>query len=332
MMAMGLTVKNRMKTLALCVLAVLGARADVLPVGEDCRDSFKLRLRYRDLRCDGRKYTFDMAVIGRDTLAFGISTSEKAINGIDTGQVADVSVTLNGRQLSAARVTDIASGPDLNLLTVRGSGTSLVWSLGCGKSREEHAVTLPEPLRPEAVSLDVGKFDVGKSGRLDISEFSIQPADKASALYGGKPGWAAYDVRLLADATDTDTQLRYPLAGDWKIYDYDFDDSACILPVDYEFKILPTADGGYDVILAGGGRGDMRPGDVKARLQTSGFPDVWDVEWLTADGRLLHDGIRLVPDYSAGAADDVANGIGGFRLLKVSFPLQSASFRLRRKL
>lgn len=308
---------------------------------EGAGEGLRLRLRYADLYSGGKKRTvtdcqgrnvkvnpqgFSVLMIGSDTLEISVIGREETVNGIDTRPIADVKVRFGDKELETTRLTEnVVCGNDENLLCIELNGREMAWSLASSRRGHMHKLELPS-----AVSVQKIGFGLTPGDAVEISELTVKPLTDIEVLYGDKPEWEGYDAEEALLLAQTADQIANPLVGRWKVFDYDFDDAVASLPVDYEFVILPVCEGCYDIVYLSGGRGSAKAGEVKARLKRSGFEGVWDVEWLTADGRLLREGIRLTPDYSAGAADDFINGLSGYSLLKLSFPMQSASFRLRR--
>lgn len=311
--------------------AVFGLDIPELP------DEFNLRIRYADLHSDGRRHDatdasgrrvrlrpegFSVCLCGvKDTLEFRLRGAEREVNGIERGPTVEVIVRLRGETLDSVVFTEnVALAPHENMFVLRYREKSVGYMLGSSKRGEIHEVSLSLPgcgddyLPGKITGI---RIVVPPAGALLLDELTVLPADRRAIFFDAVADTDSYTDDELDSPENRDSGLSFPLEGRWKIYDYDYDDTLVTLPVDYEFRLVGRRESGgvaYDLVYLGGGSGQMRRGDVKATLMPSGFPGVWDVEWLTADGRLLRKGIRASSEHP---------------LLTFRFALQSASFRLR---
>lgn len=112
------------------------------------------------------------------------------------------------------------------------------------------------------------------------------------------------------------------LTGIYTLYDYDHDDSYSSLGGQYRLAMLPAGeDGDYDIVYMSGARilGNIwKEGMRKGLLKASPFANVFDVEWVDAEGSvMLHD---VQADF-----DPIT------QLVTIRFPYQNATLRFRKE-
>ena len=111
-------------------------------------------------------------------------------------------------------------------------------------------------------------------------------------------------------------------AGLYSMLDYEQDDSYARLGGAYRLAVIPAESGEcYDVFYLGGARensGMWRPGMRKGRLSPTPFANVYDVEWIDAEGEWMRHDVQCEFDALA-------------KTLTVKFPYQGASVRFRKE-
>ena len=108
-----------------------------------------------------------------------------------------------------------------------------------------------------------------------------------------------------------------PLEGIWKVFDRTLDEDYLRMGGDYSLALIRSPQG-YNIYYLEGAqtlRGDWKPGMLKARLIESGFPGIYDVEWLDAAGSPVPNEIKARFESP---------------LLTIIFPYQSSTLRLRK--
>ncbi|MDE5807520.1 MAG: LysE family translocator [Muribaculaceae bacterium] len=108
-----------------------------------------------------------------------------------------------------------------------------------------------------------------------------------------------------------------PLEGIWKVFDRTLDEDYLRMGGDYSLALIRSPQG-YNFYYLEGAQtlsSDWQPGMIKARLMESGFPGIYDVEWLDAAGSPLSNEIKAQFESP---------------LLTIIFPYQSSTLRLRK--
>ena len=107
-----------------------------------------------------------------------------------------------------------------------------------------------------------------------------------------------------------------PMEGEWAVFDRSLDDEMIRMGGDYRVRLKKNSDG-YDVIYLTGAAINPKSwnqGMIKGRLISRPFKDVFDVEWLDADGNPIEDAKAQYED----------------PVLRIIFPEQSSELRLRK--
>ena len=108
--------------------------------------------------------------------------------------------------------------------------------------------------------------------------------------------------------------------GLWMYLDRNIDTANAMLGGEYRVATVAGGDDCYDIIYLGGDNlfeQSWQPLEVRGRLMSTPFIDHYDLEWQTADGRLLRRDTSAA--FEAGGA-----------VLNLNFPLLKSAFRFRR--
>lgn len=108
-----------------------------------------------------------------------------------------------------------------------------------------------------------------------------------------------------------------PIEGIWRLFDRTLDEDKIRPGGDYRLLLVSSAEG-YDLIYLSGAtinRTLWKQGMIKAKLRSTGFKDIYDVEWIDATGVPLSTGVKA--QFDSG-------------MLTIHFPYQDSSLRLRR--
>ena len=108
------------------------------------------------------------------------------------------------------------------------------------------------------------------------------------------------------------------IEGYWAIFDMNLEDKLLRQGGEYRLAIVKNGNA-YDIIYLDGAKvnaGKWKPGMKKGVLIPTPFPDVYDLEWIDAEGHSMSKGIKA------------QSGEGN--TLLIQFPYQSSSLRLRR--
>lgn len=111
------------------------------------------------------------------------------------------------------------------------------------------------------------------------------------------------------------------IAGVYSLFDNSYDDTYAVPGGDYRVALKPYSDGSFTMIYLSGARTfaeSWRLGMRKALLRPMPFPNVFDVEWVDAEGDIMRHDVE-------------AEYFPLSQTLTVSFPLQGASLRFRRE-
>lgn len=108
-----------------------------------------------------------------------------------------------------------------------------------------------------------------------------------------------------------------PQEGVWKVFDRSLEEKNLKMGGDYTIAIIKNGKG-YDLIYLDGASVNSKtwkPGMIKARFLPTGFPDIYDVEWIDATGETLTKDIKARYESP---------------LFTITFPYQSSTLRLRK--
>lgn len=286
-----------------------------------CENGDSIRLTIKALEVG--KYDFE----SRSSLEVVISKSIHA-SGNALGEAPKSSEILARQEIK----NSVNFGRYENLLTIELEKSKLTYSLGNGNKVKSYSAQIG------AQRIVSASLEVSPGNEMIIRELDIFTRESRSEDLGAHLDvWPAYDMSEFAEEPSDERLLRFPLEGRWKLYDFEIDSDLATLPTDYLFYLravekprpgslaesddavataVPAGQIEYDMVYLAGGQGNMKPGEIKARLKDSGFSGIWDVEWRATDGRILHSDIRMT--------------LADFPLLSFTFPLHSARFRLRR--
>ena len=110
-------------------------------------------------------------------------------------------------------------------------------------------------------------------------------------------------------------------AGVYSMLDYEQDDSFARLGGSYRLAVVARQEGGYDVYYMGGARENATMWAacrLKAKLNATPFPNLYDVEWCDAEGGWMRHDVQAEFDALA-------------HTLTVKFPYQGSSIRFRKE-
>ena len=108
-----------------------------------------------------------------------------------------------------------------------------------------------------------------------------------------------------------------PKEGIWKVYDRSLEENMLRMGGDYTLALIRD-NGGYKGYYLDGAKTlpeTWQAGMLKCRLTETGFPDIYDVEWIDATGETLTKDIKARYESP---------------LFTITFPYQSSTLRLRK--
>ncbi len=214
----------------------------------------------------------------------------------------------NGKVLASAVVKDgIDAYRGKNAWRIIRAGT--LWTLFAGNREYKHQLSFNSELIPTAapdiLSLRPGGISV-TDRHFDMS------ADELS-------GSSETDIFL---SLDTLKVSRTDLSGIYSLLDFEFDEAYAKSGGMYRIAILPDEESGaFDVFYLGGAKVNAamwQPGMKKARLMPTAFGNVYNVEWIDAEGALMNNDVQ-------GEFDALASS------LTIKFPYQNSSMRFRKE-
>ncbi|MDE6523406.1 MAG: LysE family translocator [Muribaculaceae bacterium] len=214
----------------------------------------------------------------------------------------------NGRVLASAVVKDgIDAYRGKNAWRITRTGT--LWTLFGGNREYNHLLSFNSELIPSA-SPDIFAL---RPGGISVSELRFDMSgDELS-------GSSETDIFL---SLDTLSAKRTDLPGIYSLFDFDFDESYAKSGGMYRIAILPDEESGaFDVFYLGGAKvnaGMWKPGMKKGKLIPTVFGNVYDVEWIDAEGVVMINDVQ-------GEFDALASS------LTVKFPYQNSSMRFRKE-
>lgn len=206
------------------------------------------------------------------------------------------------------------------------------WQLSVGNRAKPASTLFESRLLPALLSLTAG----------DKAEVSLRDMTLVTTKRAEIPALSAEEtVRRLADP-------HAPLEGTWGILQRSLEEKHLRPGGDYRLAILADADdpdedysGSYTIYYIAGARkspASWQPGMVKGRLLPTPFEDLYDVEWVDADGRLLATEIRgevsrheeeiTAPEGTA--YDDDEDTTVDVPTLTILFPYHNSTVTLRR--
>ena len=181
------------------------------------------------------------------------------------------------------------------------------WNVFAGNREYRHIVDFESRLMPT----DVPAFSSNAPGGISVSIGSYVSAPAEISCKSEADIFFELDS---CEAGPTD------VAGIYSVLDYEQDDSYARIGGAYRLAVVP-ADEGYDVYYLGGARENAsrwNSGMLKARLRSSAFPTVFDVEWRDAEGEWMLQDVQAEHDALA-------------KTLTVKFPYQGSSIRFRKE-
>ncbi len=208
----------------------------------------------------------------------------------------------NGEEATVKEGFDFFTGPNAFLLTFDQGHCSLL-----GGNREYKPILSwdSEIEYPDSIG-----FFVSPGAMLEIDDIAIEYPRADFTLTVSEFSNPDILESYLMRSTD-------PKEGLWKVFDRSLEESLLRMGGNYTVAIIRDNDG-YNLYYIEGAktRPDIwKPGMLKARLIETGFPDIYDVEWLDATGETLTKDIKARYESP---------------LFTITFPYQSSTLRLRR--
>lgn len=111
------------------------------------------------------------------------------------------------------------------------------------------------------------------------------------------------------------------VCGVYSLFDYEQDDAYARIGGRYRLAVIPRQDDSFDIVYIGGAvarRDGWQAGMEKGRLVLSPFANVYDVEWIDAEGGRMSQDIKA--DFEPLT-----------QILTLHFPYQNTSMRLRKE-
>lgn len=183
-----------------------------------------------------------------------------------------------------------------------------VWRVLAG-NREYHdllvfAFDMGVPHKPAVAAVSGGEISVS------LLQLDVEPADFDLEL--------CVNVSMLLDSIG---KSDVGIPGIYTLFDHTYDDTYAVPGGDYQVALMPLDDGGFSMIYLSGARvlaGYWHSGMRKALLKPTPFSNVFDVEWVDAEGNVMRHDVQaeFFPLSSA---------------ITVSFPFQGCSLRFRKE-
>lgn len=205
-------------------------------------------------------------------------------------------VVIASRQISS----DIDLYSNQNAFRIRKEGRRFVL---CGGNREYNPLLEFE-------------YDFGETDSIGFAVMpggAIRPDDihLSSASEPGTGGFVTPESlkRKIERSSD-------PATGYYALLDRSMNESMLRLGGDYLLAMVEHPQGGYELYYIDGASANAslwQPGMLKARLKPTRFPDIFNLEWIDAEGRTLHHDIKCQRE------DNILN---------IAFPYHSSTMRL----
>lgn len=160
------------------------------------------------------------------------------------------------------------------------------------------------PLKPSVSAAPGGEISVS------LLQIDVEPD-----AFGSVP---CVNVSMLLDSIDNSGD---GIAGIYSLFDHTYDDSYAVPGGDYRMALMPLDEGGFSMIYLSGARtlaDCWRPGMSKALLKPTPFRNVFDVEWVDAEGDVMRHDVQ-------------AEFFPLSSTITFSFPLQGSSLRFRKE-
>lgn len=236
------------------------------------------------------------------------SKSDPFGDSVSDGLVIGVFDLLTGVRLGGAELND-------NIDPYRGSNSwrlirdGHTWRLYAGNRdygfRCSFDVAMGASLEPAIASAKGGEIEI------DMMEMSADRCFEEESVEDDIFG------RLAACG-----ERKTGLPGIYSLYDYDHDDSYASMGGQYRIAMLPAEEeGDYDIVYMSGARvlGDIwKEGMRKGLLKASPFSNVFDVEWVDAEGSVMRHDVQADFDPLT-------------QLVTIRFPYQNATLRFRKE-
>lgn len=227
----------------------------------------------------------------------------------------------SGRDALSVSVADLQSGRELGSIQLhdgidpyRGSNSwrlvrdGATWRLYAGNRDYRHLLSFDVGMGMSAAPVIAPLTD----GDVDVL---LMGMERESGTSLGDPV-AGY--RALLDALDA---KPVELPGIYSLFDFDQDDSYASLGGKYRLALIPSGDDGdFDIIYVDGARilGHVwKEGMRKGRLRATPFANVYDAEWVDAEGSVMRHDVQA--DFDALS-----------QMLTFRFPYQNTTLRFRK--
>ena len=114
------------------------------------------------------------------------------------------------------------------------------------------------------------------------------------------------------------SQSNDPMEGYWTVFDRELEESLLKLGGNYKLACVKDGDDYIFIYLEGASinQRNWKPGDIKAVLSPTPFPEIYDVEWFDAMKESFNN--------------DLKAQFGSGNTLGIQFPYQSSKIRLRK--
>ncbi len=151
-------------------------------------------------------------------------------------------------------------------------------------------------------------FCVNPGGAISIDDISIEY---------GLPKVMAYDPEDFDSVFNSISASADPMVGIWEEFDRTLDESNLRMGGKYRLAINKAPEGYQILYLSGALKSPSlwKKGMKKGFLYTTSFPDIYNLEWISAGGEKLSNDIKAQREGN---------------LINIQFPYQSSSLRLRK--
>ncbi len=183
------------------------------------------------------------------------------------------------------------------------------WNIFAGNREYNHILGFESELHPYGLPDIVSQ----RPESISVSEFNVE---KSSNDLSGKA------KEEILETLGTLSAKHNSMPGIYSLLDYEFDDTYARLGGQYRLVILPSNDSeSYDIYYLSGAKvntAQWSAGIKKGKLLPTPFANVFNVEWLDAEGSLMSQDIQAEYDPLVVA-------------LVIKFPYQNSSMRFRKE-
>lgn len=214
----------------------------------------------------------------------------------------------SGQILASAIVKDgVDAYRGKNAWRIIRNGT--LWTLFAGNREYRHLLSFNSELKPtgppDILALHPGGIAVTER-HFDMSSDELSGSSEA-------------DIFLFLDKLSA---KHSDLPGIYSLLDYEFDEAYAKSGGMYRIAVLPDEESGtFDLFYLGGSKvnaGFWKPGMKKGKLIPTAFGNVYNVEWIDAEGAVMNNDVK-------GEFDALVS------TLTIKFPYQNSSMRFRKE-